>query len=459
MLGMRNFLWRFFASGQGLSWSQKRSDKRVLETRTCLTIMVGLALWPPFANGQTVPPAVGSVPGPPGAAPGAPGTPIPGVIGAAPPPGGLTIQTLLTESLEHDSNLVLAPTNVRSVNGSVTSPQLIVTSDTPSAHFDTNTTVNLNEFDLPHYSSTDVHSQLHLSDKTAFWSAQLGSTFDYDTTRTSEQTTSGENVAGIRHTAITVSPQVGYYVSPIDQLVLAATATGARYGSQTIYTNYDNFSLTPTYNHIFDPADIATVSLVANRFETVQNSKVTFNDYGASAAWQKYFSPTFNGSIGLGGIKREGTVDATAVNPLVSTGIVDFTVTANVALTLQQDIVTLLTTREPAPISVKTEAEVTKFVFSETHFVTPRLELDLNTTLQYSDYPHNLPSYYLQKRYISANVMALYHLTSVASVSLSYTYRNQHTANGSAETINSYAPENSNNFMISVSFSPYPEVM
>lgn len=383
-----------------------------------------------------------------------PASPAPGTLGTS----SLSVQTLLTQSAEFDSNPLLAPTGGKALYGSVTSPQVTLTSDTPTEHLDLDMLMDANVFNLANYGSEDGHALLNWSGKSAHWQAGLKGSFDYDTTRTSETTTSGVEVAGVRHTGASVAPSLTYSYSEIDLLTLAGSYAVTRYSDTSIFANYMQGSFTPSYTRVLDQTDMVSVTGVAQHYETRTGQHVEFDDFGGNVGWKSILSQTFSLKGDVGAIRRISTYDAVPLLSVAAQGAQVWELTFDAAATYTglQDTVSLSVSRSPTPLSVRAEADQTKIYLNEAHFATPKIELDLIGSYQFSGYSGNQSSSgaYLQKNYVSVNPKVQYHLTDTVSFSLGYSYRRQQTETlGSPVTI--YDPASSNQVMFVISFTPY----
>src|SRR5579862_6213433 len=202
----------------------------------------------------------------------------------------LTLQPKFTESGEVDTNPLLLSSGAKTAIGSITSPEATINDDTPLAHLDLDTRIDFNEYDLPEFSSNDLHTQGHASYKgaTSFFGTSAG--LDYDTTRTSELTGSGINVAGVRHTGLSFSPQGGFNLSPLDIVSANASYTRAQYSNTLLFTDYDTYSVGPGYQHTFDALNTGTAGLQASRFQTTTGPSITFDTYNPTVGWNRTFT-------------------------------------------------------------------------------------------------------------------------------------------------------------------------
>src|ERR1700743_1637587 len=132
-------------------------------------------------------------------------------------PERFTLTGKLGGKFEVDTNPLLHKKDAQTLFGWNSMPELILTGRTPDLTLDVDNVVNDCRFNLNDFDSTDFHNytSLNYQGEQSYFKLQGG--FSYDTTRTSEIGTSGENVAGVRHTGITLSPEFGYNLTPVQQ--------------------------------------------------------------------------------------------------------------------------------------------------------------------------------------------------------------------------------------------------
>jgi len=366
---------------------------------------------------------------------------------ADPPISDLSVQTLLKQSFQHDSNPLMVTSGARAVYGSVTSPELIVNSDTASAHADLDSRIDANKFDVKGFDSVDLHSTGHLTGGTQTWQSAMIATLDYDTTRTSEVAASGINVAGVRHTGLSLQPQETVSISQTDQMQMSGSYQRSLYKNLTQYTNYEVYGLSPTYQHGFDELNTGFLQVQAGRYQTISGASITIDNIGPTIGWTRHFSERLNGTASVGEQKMYFRYDPSLRQPdTTSTG-------KTYGLTLnfqgQQDTMQFGVNRQPSPNANGSESETTTFSLNETHMVTPRLELDLLSSYQSYDYSGGTPQSGVQTSYISLAPKLLYHLTQSLSSDVTYQYRRKEIATGQTAQ--------SNAVMLNLTYKPVAE--
>ncbi len=344
-----------------------------------------------------------------------------------------TLQLQVDETVEHDSNPLLSVKPL-AVDGSITTPEAIFAEDTGTSHVDMDTKLNFNEYDAKNYSSVDSHTLFHVNDKELTWLFGATGNVDYDTTRTSELTASGINVAGIRHFGLTVSPQIGMNLTPLDQFLVNGSATESTYGNTTIYRNYENFTVSPTYQHTFNALDQGFIAVQASRFRTLIGPQVDINIVEPTMGWTHAFSQSLTASASAG-VQRTYWDYANSLHiPDQSTWSYDYQ--ASLTYTADQDQLTAAAARYPSPNGSGNVAQVTNVSATEAHHMTTTAEMDLTLSYQTSSYANAETG--SQRSYFNVTPKFTYHLAMDMDLSVSYRYREQ-TLQGTSLSIASNA--------------------
>jgi len=295
--------------------------------------------------------------------------------------GNGTVQMSILERAEHDTNPLMQSHGAEAVNGSVTSPELILSSDTPTDHLGLKARVDRSFYDLKGFSSTDLHSRFNGTTKGERWEAGIGIGLDYDTTRTSEQDASGLNIAGIRHTGLTFSPRVKMSVSETDSLVVDPSLMRSFYADKRRYTNYSVYSVNPTYQHDFDSRNSGQVILQTSRFQT-EGTGTVIDNIGPALGWVTALSERLTASV-TAGIRR--TMPEFA--PSSRTDGKDawnYGYSVSLSYRGEQDVVDFSASRAPNPFATGTQAETTAISLAETHTLSPTLSYGVTVTHQRS---------------------------------------------------------------------------
>lgn len=362
------------------------------------------------------------------------------------PVADMSAQVMAKQTFEYDPNPLLLIHGRKTVEGSVTAPELVINDDSPTSHADLDNRVEVNRFNLPGFSSTDLHSTGHLTTHGQTWQSSLAANVDYDTTRTSETAASGINIAGIRHTGLGLQPQFALNVSQLDQIQMNGSYARNLYGDKRFYTNYETFGVSPTYQHSFSPLGAGQVLVQAGRYQSLDGAPITIDNVGPGVGWIQHVSPRLSASAFAGA--QEMLFHYGPGVGLADSRSLGYTFAVNASFDGQQDHIQFNATRQPTPNGNGTEAEATTVTLSEAHWITTRLEADMSASYQWFEYTGGLAALQggLQQTYVTAAPKLLYHLTANFSVDLSYQFRRRTLAGGqSAQT---------NAAMVNFTFTP-----
>jgi len=372
----------------------------------------------------------------------------------------LTIRTSVSEEGDYQSNPLLTPQGGRATYGSVTTPQVDLIANTATTSIDLMALMNANVYNLARFSSEDGHATLSVVNRGAIWTEKLGGSFDYDTTRTSEETSSGLEVAGVRHGAASIAPEVDYLLSPADELSIAASYSGAKYSNTQLFTDYVVATVSPGYTRLFDADNKASFNAIGRRYETRSGFGVQFTDLGGSVEWNSQLDQRWLLDVALGELHRSSHYDPIGGIPISGASVWDTTYSVSAGYTGLVDNFTISASRAPTPLSIRTEAVISKFTLSGSHFVTTRLELDLAATYQFANFDGTEGPYvYLQKNYLSVAPKVQYHVTNTLSFAVNGNFRRQQAEGIGNGAVSVYDPAQSSGVMFTVSYVPNPKDM
>jgi hypothetical protein len=339
----------------------------------------------------------------------------------------VTVQLKAQESYEQDDNPLLLSNGATTLFGFVTQPEAIVNDDTPLVHLDLDSRLDINEFNEPHFNSTDAHDAFHSTYKGETTQFGIDGNVDYDTTRTSELTTSGINLAGIRHMGLTFSPHAVANLTPVDQALLNVSYNDTRYFNTRSYTNYSYLVASPMIQHSFDGLDIGSAGLQATEYATSEGPPISIYTVGPQFGWTRNFSQRLTATATAGAIATDSIVQ----NRAPGTGQLsyDYTYSLDLAFTGLQDTIHLTASRNPTPQGNGTESLQSSYGLTEKHSVTTRTDLSLSLQFITSEYAQKLNG--TQQDFISISPVLTYHLTREWDVSSEFRYRRQDVVGGS----------------------------
>ncbi len=334
-------------------------------------------------------------------------------------PAAFNLQAKIGETFEYDDNPLLTTATASALIGSITAPEFLVSGGSPDANLSLDTTLDINEFNLMGFSSQDIHSKFNSSIDQDRLLASLKATFDYDTTRTSELDLSGINHVGIRHTGLTISPEVGYRISPIDQFVLDGSLNENDYANTVIYTEFRTYTVRPTYIHSFDPNNSIAIFVGAQKYETLSGVPISIESVMPGLGWNTQITPRLTGSISAG--LDESRTRVLGVSSPISNGYT-YDVRFTYGLAEALDHVTASLSHNLTPVSSGIEITQTSVGLSGKHQFTPRFSANISLLYQTNQQPNAGSG--VQKTYLSGAAEIDYALTR--SLTLSGTFRYRH---------------------------------
>ncbi|MDE2029136.1 MAG: hypothetical protein KGI97_01085 [Alphaproteobacteria bacterium] len=348
-----------------------------------------------------------------------------------PPVGGIDIKGVLKESFLYETNPLLRTSDTHPLYGSITSPEMILSGATPTTNFNADARVDENLFNQTMFNSTDLHAKAGVTRTMQRWSAGLNGKIDYDTTRTSELSTYGFIASPVRHTGESVTPKISYNLSPSEKLSLTGVYRASQY-SGSLYTDYDVFSVTPTYSRAFDPLDTGTFSVQAQRYETTSGARNVTDTIGPSVGWRRILTPrlTADASVGIQAVRNY--IAGSASQPW---GL-QYDFLAALTYKGDRDTAALTASRNEYPFGNGTEAMLTSFEVKGSHELNDRFAFQGAASYRYTDYRFtgtgNLESM------TEGKIGLAYHLTDHLDIVTSYRYRHE-TLTGLAQTAQDHA--------------------
>lgn len=339
---------------------------------------------------------------------------------------GYTLTGTVGGTFQVDSNPLLHKKGVQTLLGWTSSPQLLLTGRTPALTLDFSTRVDDNRFNLSEFDSTDLHNALGAKYQGERYYLSMQGLFDYDTTRTSEFTTSGRNVAGVRHTGFSLSPEFGYNISPVQLISVMANYSAGFYDNHQDFTDFEAYSLQPRYSYTFTLRDTGFVALQASHFNTLSGNYNESNSVGPLVGWIHRFSDKFTTAADVG-YHIIHNIENHNGSSWVNDYLYDFSLTyGDVG---DPDIVRLAVQRALQPESTATQVTATSVSLKETHHFTPRFAAVLYALYRNKDY-NNFQSSGKQKDYVEASAALQYNVTQELVVGTSYRFRHQTTVGG-----------------------------
>jgi hypothetical protein len=334
-------------------------------------------------------------------------------------PGGVSFDTGVTQAFTYDSNPSRLTSGEDALFGSTTSPELAIRWKTPRTLIESASRVDVNVFDDSDYDSIDLNQKLLLSRSNERWGASLRGLLNYDTTRTSEVTNFSVNVPKVRSRKLSASPEITYKPSPRSRVALAATITDLQYDS-TRFTDYNLYSVNPSYELRFDPRNTGTITLNAQRYQTTSGTNSKSDSYGPTLGWTHVVNPRLTLRASAGGLSNHKS-GAGAVG--ADRHSWNYVFSGSAVYRGDRDVFDFTATRAREPFGNGTETLLDTFAINERHMLNPQISLKANAKYQQADY-ETLPGINLDYSYGGGAGVA-YRVTPKTELSADYRYRRE----------------------------------
>ncbi|MFD2234859.1 hypothetical protein [Phaeospirillum tilakii] len=339
------------------------------------------------------------------------------------PSSSLTLIGSIGERFEATSNPLLQAGSTDVLVGEVTTPKLTIERRTPTSSLALDSQMEVSAYNLDSYDSTDNHSTLKASTQGERWVLGFNGAFDYDTTRTSEETGSGVNITGIRHTGVTLTPLALYAVTPTDSLQVQASLFNSAYADKQRYTDYRTTGLSPTWQHALSPTSALVATLMLNEYETRHGPRISIFTWSPQLGWKGDLTETLTLAV-MAGYQQSSTDSPDGMQTSGqggSNGDYNFSVLTTHRTEL--NTLDLRFSRQLNPQSDGTQTQALAFSLNDTYRIGPRLSAGLRAYLQQATYD----STNKQGDTVYANLSPRlsYALTDLVALDLSYQFRFQ----------------------------------
>lgn len=361
-----------------------------------------------------------------------------------PPVPGVQIKG--SENLTWDSNPLMLPGSQKDLFGSITAPELVLTSKTPTDNFSSDTILDENIFNQSAFNSTDFHEKANLSRQMSQWGAGIQGSVDYDTTRTSEITTYGLDLPYVRHTGLSATPDISYNLTSVDKFIFSATAAKSSYDNAA-FTNYEVFSFNPSYEHNFDPMNKGIFTLNVQRYQTTEGPTNKVDSIGPTVGWETLLTPRF--TVKVDGGFQKSMQNSTLEVPGSSSW--NYVFDADLNYKGQQNNADLIASRAQYPFANGTDTLLTSFLAKGTHAINDKIELNAMGNYQFANQPTGLSGTITLDKEYGAGGGLTYHLLQHLDATASYEYKNE-TLIGLPGTIND------NVVLVGLAFHPFDAV-
>jgi len=336
----------------------------------------------------------------------------------------LRVQGKLSQTFEYDDNPLLSTREHEAATGSITSPELLLNADLPGLTNQIDLRADVNRYDLKGFDSDDFFGAWRSRWTGTAWSAALNASLDYDTTRTSELGTSGINVAGIRHTTVSLGPEIGVVLTPQDMVNLSGSYVRSTYGDTQRYTNYEVMGFSPRLAHAFDERNSGLATVRLSRFQTRSGPTTTIDTVAPMAGWERKLSETLTVSALVGIQQMSSTVTATGNGGQGDSSSTDLVFDSSLTYRDQQDRIVLALNRQPSPSGDGTMNQATGVTLSVTHTLSPPVSLKFDASYKVTEMSGSRGES-SEKVYLTVSPRLSYRIIEDLDVGITYRYRQQ----------------------------------
>ncbi len=317
------------------------------------------------------------------------GTLLPGVAHAGPAtdqpvvaaPDASNIALEASETYSYDANPLRLERNYKSLQGSDTTATLILNEATPRSKFTSSSTIDQGIYDNSVFNSTNFHEKANIGTNNLRWTARMGATFDYDTTRTSEITSFGITTPSVRHTGYSASPGIDFKPAPDDKYSINTSISRSSYDNAA-FTDYNYYTVTPTYNHIFDPVNTGILMLNTERYQGTNNTRSKIDTVGPSLGLVHIINDNMTARVTAGAENSRQAATATAR----ASSDINYVFSGSLNITERADRATIFASRQQQPFGNGSSALFTTVRANDTHALNEKLSLNAGASYRYADY-------------------------------------------------------------------------
>lgn len=342
---------------------------------------------------------------------------------------GTTAQFEVGQIFNWSDNPLLNTANYKDLWGSTTTPSVKISDKEPTRKIDIDLSVSRNQFNRSVFNSTDLHGKTLISRDFERWGLELSNKVDYESTRTSEETSYGRRDALAKRLNTATTPTLSYRPSEVSEVSIAGSFTRAAYDGGS-YTDYQVFGVTPTYTRYLSSVSSVFVSADAQRYRTTEGIENTIDSVGPSLGVTHDLSPRISLSLASGAQASRQSIAKHPVGPWQW----QQTFEGRAAFKGETDKVTFTAQRSQTPYGNGTQALRTEGTLDLWHAINEELSVSGSGNYSYSEYEQSANG--SVRRTASGRAEITYKLNDACDLSASYRYIRQRLV-GSADTAES----------------------
>lgn len=356
--------------------------------------------------------------------------------------GHVTYNGTVAQKASFDSNPQMLSQDVKELYGSSTTASIIVKNKTPLWLLDFGGSTTQNLFNQSTYNSTDFNGSLALKRESQNWNATLKSSTTYNTTRSSEITTFGQNIGAVKRFQYQVTPELSLFLTQKLRLKLEGTYLRTTYNSNAL-VNYTTATASPAlvYQHTKDFTSKLAVKYRQHHTDNETNTRI--DSIAPSLRFLFTISPKLSGIVLVG---INASKERNNNQPTTKWGL-NKIYEAALAYKSEQNNIQFIIIRKQQPYANGDDELLTSFKLNGAHNINKSLSLNATATYQTSA----SSSSSTLKNKINTNIGLKYKLTSDIDLNTSYEYRAEKYNNSIAYT-------NGNIAMINLVWHPFNQL-
>lgn len=345
-----------------------------------------------------------------------------------------------TETGTYTTNPLMLTSGEETLFGSTTSPRVAVVGATPVTELSADLRVDANLFNKSSFNSTDIFSNINASTKSSRWDAKLAQSTTYDTTRTSELSNYGRTIGSVRHFGLNIGPEIGFKPNERNRVSLMGAFAMSTYASSD-FSDYNVYTLKPTYSHIFDPENTGSFSLQFRRYETTSGVQKVKDSVSPSVGWTTLLTPRWKADLNVG----LQTSQEESEGHTTHSWNLNYVYSANVTFEGEQNFARFSASQAQQPLANGQETLFTTVSVNGEHRINPLLSLNASASYQHASY-QSVSDNSLESL-LNGGAGAVYHATDQIDISASYRYKYETLTNTSATA-------QDNTVMVGVNYHP-----
>jgi hypothetical protein len=221
-----------------------------------------------------------------------------------------------------------------------------------------------------------------------------------------------------------MAPSVSFRSSAIDTISLSGSVNASRYEGNA-FTNYNTYTVTPSYVRQFDPNNSGNISIQVYRYQTTRNNASRKDSWSPHLGWQTTFTPRLSATASVGAQASRQYIYGISTtswtwNTVFSGGL---------SYAGEQDNLSFSASRSNSSYGNGTDALQTSFSMMDSHKINPRVSLSFGAGYMTSEYEAAVVG--SMDSMMNSNFGITYRLTDDFDLMANYKYRYETLVNRS----------------------------